>query len=284
MSPPTSDGIIYSSRHKVVDRTRTRHDKTVQTAQEAPVEPFPIGRLPTELQLMIWDYVLKAPACHTFKLQKRWLRPPPAIDVLWDVVLKPHQKNADNSAWRRWEELHSLGDTIFKMAFRQFTSTILPIELQVARNQIRPAAAINAATDLVIFEFQRGLGDHQFNWFEHSNLNNDLPPKIELQAIRARFSHIRKVAICYKAIHPNCFQPSPLWCTCPNSLLLSCKDFNYCPHETACFLDSFPNLEEFYVIVEQRRKAEREFASPYRSSSIPPPLPFSLINVMIKWR
>lgn len=226
-----------------------------------PAKTFPIGRLPAELQHMIWGFVFKRPACHTFRLHKR--SSPQLLPILltiWDVVVKPQCRNRDYSTWNLWKRLHSLKNISFEKAFRHYTTDLRPIELQVSPDLVRPAAAMDVATDLIIFELTRSPGEIDgFNWYEHADL-------LALDLVRQKFRNIKRVAIHYRAAGKSCLSPCAFWCTCQTPRILSCEEFTSCPFEVACFLDCFPDLEEFYVIVEPKKVAEQAFAVKYRCS------------------
>lgn len=176
----------------------------------------------------------------------------------WDLVIKPQRKNSDHSTYHLWKRLHSLKNISFETAFRYYTNNIRPIELELGSGIVRPAAAMDAATDLIIFDFHRGIGEVAFDWHEHGDL-------LDILSVRDKFRGIKKVAIHYKDTHPSCEELCPFMCLCPTGVL-GCRKLSHCPFEVACFLDIFPDLEEFYVVVEQRLAAEKRFAAAYRRS------------------
>lgn len=268
MPRPTLPKFIHNSLGEK-NKSKTKLNKDDRLVQAVPTTSFPLGRLPAELQHMIWGYTFKRPACHTFRLDKRYLDDP-TVDELavvpWDIVLKPHRKNLDNSTWRLWKDLHSLRNISFEKAFRHVTSDIRPIELQIDAETSRPAAAIDAATDLMIFEFKRGTECDHFAWYDHfPMLPQPVGERMEFYGIRQAFRQVKRVSIHYRAAHPSCSGVGPFLCTCPTPVM-NCKAYSCCPFEVACFLDCFPDLEEFYVIVEQRLAAEKAFAAKYRRS------------------
>lgn len=117
---------------------------------------------------------------------------------------------------------------------------------------------MDAATDLIIFDFHRGAGEVAFDWHEHIDM-------MDIDNVRHNFRDIRKVAIHYKDTHPSCITLCPFMCSCPTTAL-RCKNYSHCPFEVACFLDIFPDLEEFHLVVEQRLVVEKSFGSSYKRS------------------
>lgn len=252
-------------------KKRTKAASPPPTA--VPEKVFPIGKLPAELQHMIWGFVFERPACHTFKLLKR---SPPTLLGFWDVAVKPYSRNLDNSTWKLWKSLHSLKNISFETAFRRYTTDLRPIELELDKGIVRPAAAMDVATDLVIFELARTPGEADgFNWYEHADI-------LALDGVRQKFRSIKRVAIHYRNNRKSCLNLCAFCCTCQAPRVLSCEKFSLCPFEVACFLDCFPDLEEFYVIVEPskaKKTREKAFAAKYRCPYPPPPTPSFLPNV-----
>lgn len=258
--------------------TRITRKDLPRVAVAKPVAPvYPIRTLPPEIQLMIWSFTFPQPACHTFKLQKQVeLNPHTNAIRSWDVIVKPPQWNHDNSMWRHWKKLHSLRNYCFEEVIRAHTTDLLPVDLVLSSGETLSAAAMDVATDLVIFEFDRTKGSKEveFCWFEHVDL-------MRLMEIRSKFSNIKKVAIHYKHAHVNCMRPCPFACGCPYPRVLGCDQLSCCPHEVACFLDCFPDLEQFYIITEQRLAAEKLFATKYRSMCSTPYPPVFLRRPLV---
>lgn len=226
-----------------------------------PATSFPINRLPTELQHMIWFYVLKGPSCHHFKVVKREGNADPNE---WVVFISEKRSRDDASAYRRWKELHKIRSLSFETAFRRYTAQIQRIPLlSTAPPKYKATAAIDAPNDLVIFDFGRGSTSPLFAWFEHFGYGPQGAMKINI--IRSRLQHFRKVAIRWSDKHADAANGGPFMCYCaPGAEAAFCSEMKACPLELACFLDCFPNLEEFYIVPEVRLKAEKVFASNYK--------------------
>lgn len=223
-----------------------------------PATSFPLNKVPTEIQQLIWGQIIKTPACHTFKLARV---DDPAHPLQWSVEMSAQNSNFDPSSYRQWKELHKMGNISYETAFRRFTEKIKPIPLK--SNSRSPTQAVKAAidspNDLVICEFNRSESALPFSWFEHVGSNT-----MEIRPIRKRFRHITKVAVHYKHSHAFALDGGPFQCYCAPPVPLGCGSLRLCPYELACFLDCFKNLKEFYIIVEPRWKSDKDFAAEYK--------------------
>lgn len=238
-------------------------------ARIAPSPPVPepsagsfrfFTKLPAEIQQMIWAEHIKALSCHHFTLS-RLLGPAAGSRApRWTVELSEKPKKTNPSAYRQRQLFlevndHGLIDTLRRMA--------APMDRISLQRDSR--VHIDGVNDLVILDFQRGVGDYAFTWWEH---NSQGVGSMNMKRIQRRLRRFRKVAVHYGARHSMSTAGGPFQCCCVTPPMLQCDKFKACPLELACFLDCFQNLEEFYFIVENNRnKATAGFTVQYKSSS-----------------
>lgn len=259
---------------------------------------FPMfSKLPAEIQQMIWGEAIQKPACHTF-LYKRSRNP------LFDMDLCPMPAHRDPSAFRWWREMlwsdwrkfefppmprgnlltktvavknneepvgqtshksSSLANISFQTAFRR---SMVDLQNFDVLTHYKPAyanvAAIDSATDLSIFEFERGVHAPALCWFEHDNRNLNIDG-LDIEFIRRGMGAFKRVAVHYKKSHTNASGHGPFQCCCPIATQPDCYQYKACPNEQACFLDCFPNLEQFYYVVDVSRKKEIAWKAEYKS-------------------
>lgn len=122
----------------------------------------------------------------------------------------------------------------------------------------REAAAIDVATDLTILEFERGVNAPALHWFEHST------GRLLIDTVRSRMKQLKRVAVQYKKSHKYAYSRGPFQCYCPSGSELDCSWYKACPVEQACFLDCFPDLKEFYYVVEVTRIKELAWKRKYK--------------------
>lgn len=246
---------------KPASKVNDKVNKHLQKPAEA--KGFPFSRLFPEIQHMVWAEAMQKPACHTFKVHKS--RGYQATG--WEIHLHPIPKRYDPSAYRLWKSLlHStseddkkLKNISFQTGFRRAMVNFQPIEVKIS-GQYQLAAAIDVGTDLVILEFERGPTSPTIGWFLHSD------KAMNLNTIRNRMKHFKRVAIHYKPAHQLASKRSgPFACYCPPTYNLGCGRYKACYYELGCFLDCFENLEEFYLVVEMKGKADNDWAKQYRS-------------------
>ncbi|KAG6355102.1 hypothetical protein INS49_004183 [Diaporthe citri] len=274
----------------------TKVQNRVQKSKSKPNQRIEFSRFPAEIQHMIWSEAMQKPACHTFKFARSKQpphHPNTWITHTYDLWALP--SSYDPSAYRWWksmlwncnykqpkpeklklegldlakyklekanlndirrprkskEAFSKLANASFQTGFRRSMVDLQPILTHTATSN-RKGAAIDVATDLVILEFERGGTADASSWFEH------VDGRMEMMDIRRKTRHLKRVAVHYKKSHPGCGRRSPFQCWCPagSPLNLDCASYKFCPMEQACFLDCFPNIEEFYYVVEVTKKKE----------------------------
>lgn len=244
--------------HKPASKKPNKVEKHSQ--YPAQKKGFPFSRLSAEIQHMIWSEAIQKPACHTFKIHKS-RGPGP-----WVTNLHAIPERYDPSAYRRWKSLlystpggnTKLKNMSFQTGFRRAMVNLRRVNVKIS-GQEQPAAAIDSATDLVILEFERGDQSPLIGWFTHRS------PIMDINTIRDRMKHFKRVAIHYKSTHQGCYLGGPFLCYCSPGFNLGCERYKACYYELGCFLDCFKNLEEFHMVVETKGKGEKEWAEQYRS-------------------
>lgn len=257
--PKCEDNTVTKPKPKTASKAK----KIDEAQQLPPVLSIPFTSFPAEIQQMIWGEAINGPSCHHFKLRKAKDASSPRR---WVVHIHEKTKLHDASAYRQWKKLFQVRDRAFIAAFRYYNpdSQIQPIALHKSNRvpACRLSAAINVPKDLVILDFDRGSSQKSFTWFEHM----DPYPRsaMGMRYIQMRLQHFRKVAIHYKHHHANASLDGPFACYCPPGAP-GCFSFKACPHELACFLDCFKNLEAFYFVLERQLKAHHDFAAEFKS-------------------
>lgn len=278
---PKSKGTDGAQRS--LDSFFNKDENRVHKPAPKPQPRIDFSKFPAEIQHMIWIEAIQKPACHTFKFVKRTARDIRAPLGVWEMELHVHQENLDTSAYRQWKTMlfkpqykisrHSepkikvharsatskLANASFQAGFRRAMIDFQVLDVYASYRGGRvEKAAIDAATDLTILEFERGVNAPALHWFEHST------KRLLIGKLRDQLRHLKRVAVHYKRSHSNSTSRGPFQCYCPSGADLDCGSYKACPVEQACFLDSFPNLKEFYYVVEVTKKKELEWKDEYR--------------------
>lgn len=260
------------------------------------------SKLPAEIQQMIWSEAIQKPACHTFKY-KRSTNPMLDMDLcLMPAHLDPSAfRRWREMLWSEYRELqwpvritdpellpwdaldkHSIEMLVtkyqkqpgvqnsqipgskfasigFQTAFQRSMVDLKRVNLLTPCDvSYQKLAAIDSATDLSIFEFERGVHAPALCWFEHDNGG------LDINLMRRGLKAFKRVAVHYKKSHKNASGHGPFQCCCPVATQPDCYQYKACPNEQACFLDCFPNLEQFYYVVDVSRKKEVAWKAQYK--------------------
>lgn len=257
-----------SQEDKGDDATPTKAAKgAAQTSDEDNVATgfsgsLAITKFPAELQLIIWIEHIKTPACHTFKVSKTKTKTETEDGVSWSLDVEALKFQHDRSAYRQWANMIKMGGAAAK-AFGLCKRIMGDFRVISVKKTIieEGTAAMDAANDLVIFKFQRQGTERDkitFHWFEHMGPNQSM----DLDKIRKGMKAYKKIALHYNHKQPGAADDGPFQCYCDGQ---PCSNYKACPHALACFLDCFPNLEEFYFIVEPSGFRNRRWVQKYRS-------------------
>lgn len=170
-------------------------------------------------------------------------------------IEKANLGNLDEFIAQRSQEAFSkLANQSFQAGFRRSMIQLQKVNLKTKAGKPR-GAAMDAATDLVIFEFERGETAPPNAWFERAGI----------ERVRAKLKPFKRVAVHYKKSHAlaNCRGPFQCWCPA-GPARLNCKQYKACPMEQACFLDCFTELEAFYYVVEVTNQKQLAWLDEYK--------------------
>lgn len=169
-------------------------------------------------------------------------------------IEKQNLRDPDKYIARRSQEAYSkLANLSFQAGFRKSMINLQAVDLRNKRGDWR-GAAVDIATDLVIFEFERGETARPNSWFERAGI----------ERVRDKLKPFKRVAVHYKKAHVKADSRGPFQCWCPAGTGFKCKYFKACPMEQACFLDCFTELEAFYYVVDATSKLESNWFDAYR--------------------
>ncbi|KAK7739774.1 hypothetical protein SLS53_005744 [Cytospora paraplurivora] len=267
MAPP---GVFGRRTEPEMKRTKDAKEDNNEVKEDSQL-PDPKADLlfacfPAEIQQQIWVEAVQKPACHSFKVVKSDY----PSSRKWEIHLHALWPRHDPSAYRWWKSLlhcepknggdDKLKNISFQTGFRHAMVNFQPICLRTKKHGYQLAAAINVETDLVIIDFSRGATAQPFTWFEHSTTSMDL------NTIRHRMRHFKRVAIHYKASDSKAYKPGPFQCYCTSPSQLGCHRYKACCSELACFLDCFPELEEFYFVLEEPKGKAKTWTDEYKKA------------------
>lgn len=197
-----------------------------------------IKRLPVEIQHKIFTEALCKPHVH-FMVAK-----PRRVPGTYSWVLA--YTKADESPAKRGRSGYRLVDEIRTVSLLAARAARLGTT-EKARLPFPVATAnFDAATDIVCFEFE-GKPDNWRNyvWARESQF---LPITFDRETTAAQLGAIKKVAITFnQGVNRVNRHPEPFF-RCVNHGNDNCQP---CPDELVGFLDCFPNLEAFYIIIRR---------------------------------
>lgn len=169
-------------------------------------------------------------------------------------IEKRNLRDPDKYIARRSQEAFSkLANLSFQAGFRKSMINLEVVNLRNKRGDWR-GAAVDTATDLVIFDFERGETAPPNSWFERTGI----------ERVRDKLKPFKRVAVPYKKIHARANSRGPFQCWCPAGSPFNCKYYKVCPMEQACFLDCFTELEAFYYVVDATSKVESGWLAEYK--------------------
>lgn len=187
-------------------------------------------------------------------------RDPDALGRL--LIEEMHPKRPDKPmVLKSQEAVSKLANVSFQAGFRRAMIDFQLINVWTPHGGgWREAAAIDVATDLTILDFERGVNAPALHWFEHST------GRLQIDNVRNNCRQLKRVAVHYKKTHKNatCRGPFQCYCSGPLGSDLNCHWYKACPVEQACFLDCFPELKEFYYVVEVTKTKELTWKRKYR--------------------
>ncbi|KAK0729494.1 hypothetical protein B0H67DRAFT_650683 [Lasiosphaeris hirsuta] len=202
-------------------------------------EPFPILKLPFELQCKIWTEAIRKPNIHFIRAKK-------VINDTtntWGLEILPVPKSTDTSGFRQQVELATICPSAKEAVYMaNAEKQKLPFKLLKGIG--------DAATDVVAIKFEspknvkKLLSVPRETWAPGWQVLN---PALDADQVASVFAGIRRAAVKYSG------PPSPdtmnsLFCRryhfgCP-------EKFRACPDEVAGFVDCLPNVEILYFILD----------------------------------
>ncbi|CAN8105399.1 unnamed protein product [Discula destructiva] len=278
--------VPFVGKEKSAAKELRRHSSSDLEVSDVSHTPLNMHNMPAEIQQMIWGNVVMTPACHTFQLTKDDLEDENQDEdegaagnlgpSQWTVDLwRGHKMQKwDTSAYQLLKQYHSLKNIGFETTLRRMTKSMHPLSLRITRpsgkkNQpskpYNTTAAIDKDQDLVILEFDRAKeADSFFTWFQHTGNH---PGGMAVAAVQERLRPFRKVAVYWKEVHKFCHAVTgvPFYCYCRGDRRTRHYQHKICPIELACFADLFPELEEFYIVIESKSSQQKHSTTEYRN-------------------
>ncbi|KAK3321859.1 hypothetical protein B0H66DRAFT_619089 [Apodospora peruviana] len=154
-----------------------------------------------------------------------------AQGLRWGVKMAAVAKNADTSGYRHSAELSTVS-RIAVGAVQRATTDKISLPLGTTAN------AVDASTDIICFRFDRTMCRERGTYWVH-----------EHQRLAAR--HLERISERWQSSatgRPVAPWRAPSTAPCTND---GHGKFSLCPDELVGFLDSFPSLEAFYLILRQ---------------------------------
>lgn len=247
-----------------------------EDAEKRISHPLSFESMPNEIQDMIWGEANDSQAAHTFKIIKTDAQRfgdlythQPGVRWALEFVQLPWTRSrpTDPSAYRFWNSCLKVKtkNPTFQSHFHRTRLAKLKIihSVHTASMKGRTRVAFVPQTDLIIIDFDRTGKHRKWHFWQHGRSSAN----VDRALIHGHLRDMRKVAIHYKSSHENSQHISnPLQCLCsPGRNRDFCRPYKICAAETACFMDCFPDLEEFYLIIDLgKAKRFTTFAKDYK--------------------
>jgi hypothetical protein len=231
----------------------TSASKTFRDISEAlagPVKPGPLfeklQKMPAEVQIEIWKHAQRSsPAVHFCRATAVETLPRDRDNTTCSLKLTRVQKNTDDSAWRINTPLSQICATARRASF------ILP-EKQALLRLSRGTHRINGHTDLLCLKLNVGdeFGKPHHIWPRGNPIRIPWAP-IDHDAVKQQMRGFHKIGLWNAPRDPW----RRLTClTMANAMgVHTCRHreipFAICPIQLAGFIDSCPDIEEFYLVV-----------------------------------
>ncbi|KAK3496359.1 hypothetical protein B0T13DRAFT_495689 [Neurospora crassa] len=235
---------------------------------EPDVVAWPLfGRLPAEIQIMIFHEALRKPQVHFVNASRREVDP-----ATWKLVLKSRNKKGDTSGYRLTENIQHVARDSPVAAEAILKSALQPLLLPIP---VRPNDwwKIDAATDLVVFEFGVDKSGKLWLWHPRNQLAdlNPLASHIDSRKVREDLRRIRKVAFLYGGNKQPSAGSSESVFQCLQHHNGRHSGQKFCPEELLGFIYQLSDIEAVYFILHHRVnvKAVTNYAASYFSVTVP---------------
>jgi len=215
--------------------------KSNEKAVGGPVFHY-FGKLPIEIQTKIITEALRKPQMHFARAVMK------NTTSRWQMNIHPVTKSLDRSGFRFLNKLRFLSPA-FAIAVRLATAeNNSKLHFPVLSNNI------DASTDIVCLHFEPLTGPysfpawHQDLWFL-STLRNH--PLINTKLIRTHFAAIRRLALVYDKKYVEAESRRSFFRCYHTTYPSPHAEWRFCPHELAGFIECFPSLETFYILLDR---------------------------------
>lgn len=211
------------------DNNPSQQETATPIHHEDPA-PFPVQNMPPEIQVMVFKEAMRKPSIHFAELALRLL----PHKSLWTVILRPMGTALDDSAYQHQEDIESLCSTALQ-AFQK--SIARPITIRLG-GSAEDKHIVDGDHDLLCLgrlpKFtEDDNGAPYYSW--HPN-QTGLSPLLDSSIAQQTFGGLRKIGL-VRNIDKD-----------------AGRDYYTCrPEAVAWFLDSCPDVTEFYIVLPLRR-------------------------------
>ncbi|KAK4102402.1 hypothetical protein N658DRAFT_552405 [Parathielavia hyrcaniae] len=246
MAPDQSTNVPKASPHPGAQQRAAQEPGFVQQVDR--IQPSRFMRLPVELQQKIFTAVVDEPYIHVVKAS----RGEDKNSGKWYLTFSPVSKSHDKSGFRIIQSLKLVCRTALE-AMRFYERFIRRAGNQARLPFKRLGCSIDGAHDLAILDLPNAKSfgvyhpDFQF-------LNPTFSTFDDAQ-LASQISNIEKIALVWRESNKNAHDTNVHFrCADPLSLLHKHHaHWKACPEQVVGFLNCFPKLREFYIVLELAR-------------------------------
>ncbi|EGO55361.1 hypothetical protein NEUTE1DRAFT_111904 [Neurospora tetrasperma FGSC 2508] len=223
------------------------------------------GRLPVEIQIMIFHEALRKPQIHFADASRHEVDP-----VTWKLDLKSRsKKKGDTSGYHLVENIQDVARDSPVAAEAILKSALQPLLLPIPVRPNNDWRKIDAATDLVVFEFSVDKSGKLWLWHPRNQLVdlNPLASHIDSRQVRKDLRGIRKVAFVYGGNKQPSAGSSESVFQCLQHHNGRHSGQKFCPEELLGFIYQLSDIEAVYIILHHRvnKKPVTNYAASYFS-------------------
>ena len=208
---------------------------------------------------MIFREALRKPQIHFVKAERE--QRPGEDNPRWTIALMPKNKNGDTSGFRLFDNFEDIAVS-FPVAAEVMRKNILELHsLPLLRDG---SWTMDAATDLVVIEFDRDTSGKNRLWHPHNQVFRSIP---DIDDIRQQLEGIRRVAFVYDADQPNAGSSESVFPCYPNQHAQRHANWQFCPEELLGFIYQLSHVEAIYFILKAKTntKVVKDYATQYFS-------------------
>lgn len=219
-----------------------------------------------EIQIMIFHEALRKPQIHFVNASRREVGP-----VTWELVLKSRDKRGDTSGYRLMKNIQDVARDSPVAAESILKSALQPLLLPISARP-NDSWKIDAATDLVVFEFGVDKSDKLWLWHPRNQLVdlNHLASHIDSRQVREDLKGIRKVAFVYGGNKQPQAGSSESVFQCLQHHNGRHSSLKFCTEELLGFIYQLSDIEAVYFILHHRvnKKPVTNYAASYFSGKL----------------